>query len=283
MSDRQYLIQRHQAWYVKVTIPPSARHLYGGKTHVIRSLKTREISQAKFLRHQVVADIKAEFSAAKGDSIKFAAAKWQGRIANKQFDATEFISEVSEVERKRGLVAAEELSARSFKLHTDLNHLEDKWFAHGALVDRTKTHYRYTRRLLAEHLKREGLPVCIESVTETVAGNFRDHLIALGTHRTTANSILGALRSRFNYWVNVAKSMPPPNPFRGVNIPTPKRGEAKSRRAWKPEELVTLFTGSAEQVLFDIMAMLVCSGMRRGELLDLKGGHPDRLSFPLRH
>lgn len=74
MKDMKYLLLRGKSYSAKVRVPPSLMKQFGGNTHVIRSLKTKSLSDAQHKRHAMVANIKAQFKAAKGNGIKFSAA-----------------------------------------------------------------------------------------------------------------------------------------------------------------------------------------------------------------
>jgi integrase len=57
-SPKQYLKQLGRTWYVSIRVPRTLeKHV--GNTHIRRSLKTRDLSEANRLKHSVVADIKA--------------------------------------------------------------------------------------------------------------------------------------------------------------------------------------------------------------------------------
>ena len=57
MAEMTYLQRRRQTWYVRIKVPNS---LYPavGKHHIIQSLKTRDLNEAKRLRWAVVDKIK---------------------------------------------------------------------------------------------------------------------------------------------------------------------------------------------------------------------------------
>lgn len=250
---------------------------FGGNTHVIRALKTKSLSAAQHKRHAVVADIKAQFKAAKEDSVKFSATKWQERIAAKQFDSSEFVAEVRKVQKTQGDIAAAELSGRSFKLFTELDHLETQWFADSGFNAKTESRYRHVITLLREHIRRlqtqgEDVLECIEDVTAKVAISFRNHLKDSGVHKVTGNSYFSALSSRWRYLQEQEAVKDLINPWSSIRMPKgSSTGTKPKRQPYKDDELVTLFTkGKMGQLLFDVSAMLVTTGMRRGEPFSLK-------------
>ena len=54
MAHTQYLQQRGQGWYVRVRVPPSLVASLG-KAHVVRSLQTRDVAEARRRRWVAVA------------------------------------------------------------------------------------------------------------------------------------------------------------------------------------------------------------------------------------
>jgi len=57
MSSQQYLLKRRQAWYVRVPVPLSAQAALGDRKEIVRSLKTRDLKEAKQRRHATMASI----------------------------------------------------------------------------------------------------------------------------------------------------------------------------------------------------------------------------------
>ena len=59
--DVQYLIKRHQTWYVNLRVPPKLVDIIG-KQRLQRSLKTRDVNEANRLKHAVVAELQNYFN-----------------------------------------------------------------------------------------------------------------------------------------------------------------------------------------------------------------------------
>ncbi|WP_114097837.1 site-specific integrase [Thalassospira profundimaris] len=66
MADTRYLLKRRQGWYFRMKIPADLRPHYGGKSQILKSLRTGDLSKAQSLRWQMVADQKAEFEVLTG-------------------------------------------------------------------------------------------------------------------------------------------------------------------------------------------------------------------------
>jgi integrase len=272
-----HLLKRRRGWYVTVGIAPSIRKILGSKTtHVVRSLHTRDEAEAISKRKAAVNKIQGELlaikEAAAENGLKAAAELWKKKIAAKQFDAAKFVAEVARVQRSKGDLVAAELSARSFGLFTDLDHMEAEWFGESAFDAKTESRYRYVIKLLREHMKRLELEPCIELVNSSVAISFRKHLVDTKVHKVTGNSYFSALSSRWRYLQQQEAVKDLANPWAGIRMPKGSHtGTKPKRRPWRDDELVTFFTkGKMRQLLFDISAICVTMGMRRGEPFKLK-------------
>ena len=283
-----YLMVRKKGYYVRVAVPRPVRAMFGGKSHIIYSLKTKVLKVAQERRWVEVAKIRAQIQAAqeaKGNAEKFRLEKvrldatdWRKKISGGGFQASkmEWNAEKQKVLKAHGQEAMQEFVQISFNMRGHpLNHLEENWFAAADLTNRTKIHYRHCRELLAAHLRHEGLPEAIESVDSKVALSFRKYLVEQKTHVTTGNSYLGGLRSRFQMLIE-EEVIEPPNPFTGISLKGSRRGKEPDRLPYSASELVTLFTGDIEQPLFDIMCLALCGALRRGEIVprlvrDLEG------------
>ena len=163
-ADSQWLIKRGLTWYIRVIVPPSVREALGGKQHILRSLKTRDLTQARKLRIKAKAAIDDEIEAARGNSVKASADHWSKRRADDRFNGSEFIDTTQTIARRHGEEAAAEFSARSFGLHTDLDTRESEWFADAKFEAKTEALYKFTLTLLKAHLKRQvpPLPECVQ-------------------------------------------------------------------------------------------------------------------------
>jgi len=59
--DTNNLKLRHRTWFARVRVPRSL-HKVIGRTELLRSLKTRDLSEARRRRHRVVAALQEELS-----------------------------------------------------------------------------------------------------------------------------------------------------------------------------------------------------------------------------
>lgn len=265
-ADDSFLRKRGDYFYVRVRVPPSLKHLYG--SHIVRALGTTDKSKARSLRWAAVDAIKAEIAAVKADPVKPLAGEMRERRAAGTFKAPEFNDLTQTIVRKYGDAAAAEFSERTFSLRTDLDTREAEWFADAKFEAKTKLHYKHALELLREHLKREGLPEKVESVTHNVAVSFKDHYVNAGTHRKTLNSYLSGLRSRWEMLID-SKVVKPPNPWTGVRPKKSRKGTEAPRREWRTDELLKLFGGPCTQPMFNLLSILLLTGARLSEALQL--------------
>jgi hypothetical protein len=61
MADLHYLKKRRQGWYSRVPVPRPLQALMGGKTHLERTLKTRDLTVAQRRRWQHAQDAQEQF------------------------------------------------------------------------------------------------------------------------------------------------------------------------------------------------------------------------------
>lgn len=280
------LLKRGHVYYVSVGIAPSLHKILGSKTsHIVRSLKTRDYAEAVSMRKEAIHRIQGELlaikKAAKENGVKVAADQWKKKIAAKEFNVNHFVGATNRFKRDGGDLAAAEFVNRSFGIHTDLDHLESQWLKN--FDAKTVSRYKYSLKLLREHLTKSKLEQCIEVVNAKVALSFARDLGEAGVHFRTGKSYLSALRSRWAYWISQRVVEDIANPWTGVTMPKESsRGTKPKRRPFRDDELVTLFTSEMPQPLFDICATLVTTGLRRGEpfLTQVKHVSADWINVP---
>ena len=64
MANTQYLKKRRQGWYLNLPVPSDLQHKHG--THIVKSLKTRDLSVAQSRRWELVAEWHAQFEVDRG-------------------------------------------------------------------------------------------------------------------------------------------------------------------------------------------------------------------------
>ncbi len=124
------------------------------------------------------------------------------------------------------------------------------------------------RELLA-WLKAEKLPPAIEAVTTRVASRYKtETMVQAGRDVETANAMLSGLRT---YWTwLVTNGHCAVNPWAGLSLKRKRKAADKRKRAFLDNEIVTLLNSGPDDILRDAMVIAALSGMRRGELAELR-------------
>ncbi len=66
MADTTYLKKRRQTWYFAMKIPADVRHAFDGKSEIVKSLATRDLTKAQSARWALVSEYKARFDVVRG-------------------------------------------------------------------------------------------------------------------------------------------------------------------------------------------------------------------------
>ena len=59
MPDNRYIVQKGRGWYIRLAVPPRLVAAAGGKTHVVKSLETRDVVVARRRRWAAIANAQA--------------------------------------------------------------------------------------------------------------------------------------------------------------------------------------------------------------------------------
>ena len=162
MSDRRYLHQRRQTWYVAVEMPPSLRHLAGTK-RIKRSLRTRDLEEARLRRWSVVAEIKRRIEdfrkvAERSPSDRTGALAEarillrQGPVVNlldptdQDFHAHYLEEKAEALERRHGFETAKAFHDIASGSRQPLSDLVEPWLADSDMTDQTRGLYRTSLR-----------------------------------------------------------------------------------------------------------------------------------------
>lgn len=268
--DRKYLIKRGKGtFHLFMKIPKDARHAFGNRTFITRSLKTKLVSEAQERRDIELGELRKQFSMAKVGSIAAEATIWRPRLKT-DAGRDEFVDRVEVVKKRQGEPAAEELVNRTFGLFTSLDHKEADWFRLHAYVDRTQAKHKHILKTFTEFLAVEQIEACIETVTASVVKKYRMHLIERGVHRATAVGFIASLRARWQFWVD--HDVCETNPWIGVKLPRSHAGTEQSRRPWSFDELTQILEAPQKEELRNIVKLLIVTGCRKAEISNLKAG-----------
>ena len=316
-----YLKRRKLGWYVQLAVPTSLQSVIGAKV-LTRSLKTRDESEARRLRHAVIAELQALLqraaAAASGaihpllaEAELLAAGVASGRIPEEVADLT--LSAVTDTHLERlakrhgrdssgdPLVSPQELASirraadvlagrpdesLSVVVESHLSELDSDGVLRGST--------RHTKRQQLEAFARWfGDSRSWREVRRRDALDYMQRLKETPTtkgeksarlSRSSVVKHLSALRVLFRWLLDREDAdTRPANPFDGVQPAKTKRGSETARRPWKPEELST-FLRSAPQddPMWSLGVLAAYSGARLEELASLRVTDVESGSFLIR-
>lgn len=261
---------------------------------LIKSLQTTDVNVARAARWNAVAQLKARIEEAKrptkgeNDPLTLEALEWREALATAQESGEreahlerigERAYEVHYSTRRRdtGNPEDDEAMAEAKAFYdlatgqaTPLDTYLDRWLAASGYTERTKADARTAMEQFRRWCLDNKRPAFIEKVSDRVAADFRDWMVANGVHPTTTNKKLSALRQ---YWAWLDTSIEArPNPWMRKSLPKIKRhrinpdGPDARERPFTDDEVRKLLAGQTKGVLADFMRVAALSGMRPDEI-----------------
>jgi integrase len=295
-NANQYLKQLGRTWYVSIRVPRTLeKHV--GNTHVRRSLKTRDLSEANRLKHLVVADIKAtleqlrvahsEDGPAHTTGLTFADARMirdelrELGSANDTETATELeliaSSRAEEIEGLYGYDKAKRWYRAATVTTSNLRELQGQWLKVSDYKESTNMGHRKALAEVLAFLKDEdGHP---GDVTRQVAVKYiEEDLTTRGLAYSTIRDRLASL-SAFWGWIATRGLVPADaNPWSGHKVSKKAhKGSTPPKRAFTDAEVVALLKGTpgaakwpTMSYLPDLIVLGMFTGAREEELCSAK-------------
>jgi len=282
-GDYRYIHKRRQGWYVAVEIPPALPSAFGGKRRIIRSLKTRDVEEARRRRWTALRDAKAEIASVRRGympgEVLDEALRWRTDVEDlraKGDDETAGVVEglisdrAEEIDHKRGEAAAVGFFKVARGQAEPLQPLIERWLAEikGDVKEQTASQHRVAINKLLEFL---GAGATVEHVTRRKAGEFvSDRLMKSGLARKTIRRYVSSLSSLWRWMVK--RGIVEENPWREQ---APPKDKTRTKRPFTEDELVKLLKGKpggpiGGRVLPDLMRLALLTGCRLDELCSLK-------------
>lgn len=284
-----YLHQRRQGWYLEVAIPPSARAAFGGKTKLIRSLKTRDKSEARNRRFGVYAEMRRDILAALNGSgppslwneamrLRTAKVTQPGRANDEEGNRDILLSLIGEeaerVRRAHGHDVADRFYDVASGAASLLDPLFEEWLREieGQATEQTRAAHKQAKKELLKHL---GQDATVEHVTRRVAGDAIREALWFGERgagstpkKRNARTVRRLVSSLSSFWRWLRKrGIVNDNPWSEQAPPKPK---GKTKAEYTNEELVKLLAGKPRhRALPDLIRMSLFSGARLNELASL--------------
>ena len=297
-TQTDYLIKRGHTWFVQVQIPAHLRKAAGGRFSYVKTLKTRDLSEANKRKYHYIAAYKQriaglERQAAAGEQpaawteIQEQALAWRktlerakGQVIHQDANGPEYLTdfylgEISDEAREIDEEHGEEIATAFYKTAKGEGVLllpqVEHWLAEQTTTKQTRAQHRTVLREFSKWAKRE---LWIEDVTRRYAGEYVGYLLGPnGLKPKTVQRYLSSLSSLWS-WLE-ARGLANDNPWlrQGVGKKS-KRGETPPRRQWTDEALVQVlsatYTARYTLILQDLVKLALVTGARLDELCALK-------------
>lgn len=300
--DTRYLKRRHQTWYVQIAVPPGLEEVVGKKV-VVQSLKTRDLSEARRLRWEVVNELKATFGKlehlrkspppqgssdellAIGQALRQqvrqrllsdveASTQWEHlvddfveRHTNQRTGQPEVPDDAARAIRDIG----EAISDAQARLLSDAKETHLTELAHTARPSTVKARRRRLEAFMA-WLGRD--PKLADMAKADSSKYLSDALMPLKLAPKSIKDTLSDLSAFWN-WA-IARGLAEVNPWDGLSrsVPQPRRGGVKNtRHPWSKDELEKLLKGvDPPDPAWTMAVISLYTGMRANEIAETQLG-----------
>jgi hypothetical protein len=272
-QHNHYLQRRRQTWYIRVAVPPKLAPVVH-KTHIVRSLKTRDVAVARERRWAALAEIKRWLSAqgspqediwsgghwfsgtidpvAEGIKDRDWRLSTDDRFPDPDTKHTErddakwvITDRAEEIEAKQG----PEDAMTYFRVATSedpvLQEVERRWLEQvsSEVAGQTLGHYRFALKLLHQY---DANLLLVSQVNRRFAARFIAEAVRPGKAPRTVNRIISGL-SAFWRWMR-SQGLAESNPWEGHGKKKDKNG-AKPKRPYNRNELLRLFHADPVSIL----------------------------------
>jgi integrase len=248
-------------------------------------LHTDSLTNANRLKFRVIAELQDKIARARAETatptkphntlLAEEALDWKADIQNQQNPGAKFAlrERVGEVERREGPEKASYFMDVATGAATPIMSLVDTWLAERDMKPRQKIDYVRAVRKFSGWVIGIRLNGAIEEVTRKVAGRYvSEALVARKIHWKTANKDITALSGywkwlmrrgnvEYNVWTNQA-----------LPKVKPKSDQQRPKRPFTDAEVLKLFRSIEPGMLRDAMLVAALSGLRTGEIAQLRVG-----------
>jgi integrase len=309
VPDNRYMIRRRQGWYVRLAVPPRLVKKLG-KQHILKSLKTRDVAEARQKRWEAIAAIKRQLRELEGGSA-WDPVKVGLQLRERYLDADpeppdperdESNDNLSEREDVRYEIKMEvdefrdaglsKEAALLYKIATS-EHIavllvaEEQWL--GEIADRQNAQSIRMHRGVLKELH-EAFPEAklAEDIDRRKAGRFVSEVLRKkGLSQGTINRKLWSLSSFWEWMAKRGLIEHGTNPWKGQGDYSEKQakkarkaGTDIKKRPFTKDELVALLKadpkehsgGSHSGELHDLIRLGLVTGCRLDELCELQVG-----------
>ncbi|MDF2493887.1 DUF6538 domain-containing protein [Sphingomonas sp.] len=297
MASNKPRLGQYLEWHrgsIRVTVPvPKDLQPFFGATRLKRALKTDSPANAERIKHAVIHELKASFTAAeRPTSIADEAQGWRTDLECKEDwrerEALEFVllERAEELQAKAGWQAAREFVDIAQGRITPISSMLDVYLATCGLAPRTVDGIRRTVRVYEEWAGANFAPTAVERIDRKVAGRFVTDLLT----RMEPQSAGTYTKFLSGYWRFLeGKGYAPENPWSrqldGVKQARRRRSalldpagiSAGGKRPYTDGEAAKLLFAQAEGTVdrrtLDLVWIGAFSGMRIEEICGLRVSH----------
>ena len=298
--DKSYLWKRHNIYWVRVRVPDKVRNIIG-KSELSKNLYTSDLSKANNTKHSVIAEFKQEISRAehkidqlsKEDQLKEFALEFRAKSDENSEDRDYAFDDaiqkkVLELYGKRESEAifnshhhdwnGQDASQKAVKATLDSYRIADPSSQPLSLVSQEFLNEKKRDLQNSTFKRKEGNisnfiswlgDTDIGNINKRTAGKYVSYLIqSKNPAGNTLSNITSDVGSLFR-WAE-ARGYIDQNPFYNLQLPKSKKN-VQRRRPWSNEEIIRFLQyNKIELNDFGATAIALYSGMRLGEICELK-------------
>ena len=298
-ADRRLLELHGRQYRVTLAVPRDLHKVLG--TRLKRSLRTDSLALANRLKHQAVAEMRAEIDHARGLTAKRPDALMREALEIaaylKRATDARSIDEILEGIRER----EEALGKHEFRVYeeaesgqqipewapvptplsssfgnvargraTPLALMHEEYLGKSLVKARTKADDVRAIRYLTIWCDKNGIPPMLENITRKLATRFVDDLgtVTGGLHPRTQNKYVGRLSGYWKYMLK--REQVEADVWSGLSVPVPATPHEEEERAFTDEEVRLLLNGPATESMRDLILFGALTGARLDAIVDLK-------------
>lgn len=278
-DDRYLITDAYGVYYCRIVLPAYLHDAFGGKKTLVRSLKTSDLRVARRKRDAIVTEyvrVRELAAPPKPDSIQDTISYLQS-VA--KYARASPVAQSAETRDKRREPSAKPNNNKANKLAPSCPSLVGMlhvYLLQNADVKKIGTLSKDKRAVTVflSYLKRSDIQ--LSDITRTTVTGWCDTMKENGRAVQTQANFLSSLACILDLASARYHDAPPleKNPFRGHKLNTAKSRE--SYEAFTDQDVIALLRGlqeAGEGELFDVASIAAYSGMRIGEICNLKPEH----------
>ncbi|MDD9243344.1 tyrosine-type recombinase/integrase [Enterobacter soli] len=278
-DDRYLITDAYGVYYCRIVLPAYLHDAFGGKKTLVRSLKTSDLRVARRKRDAIVTEyerVRELAAPPKPDSIQDTISYLQS-VA--KYARASPVAQSAETRNSRREPSATPNNNKANKLAPSCPSLVgmlDVYLLQNADVKKIGTLSKDKRAVTVflSYLKRSDIQ--LSDITRTNVSGWCDYMNENGRAIQTQANFLSSMAGILDLAAARYHDAPPleKNPFRGHKLNTAKSRE--SYEAFTDQDVIALLRGlqeAGEGELFDVASIAAYSGMRIGEICNLKPEH----------